>query len=81
MFGLLMRHYSWPLAIMLCAERVPVKNTRLIGAMALVGCPGLWADWLGCVIRSMPFPTSLRGGVLPRVFVLLPYAGVGSGVR
>jgi hypothetical protein len=79
-FGLLMRHYSWPLAIMLSADRVPVKNTRLIGAMALVGCPGLWADWRGCVIRSLPFPTSCAGDV-PRVFVVLPYVYAGSGVR
>ena len=28
MFGLLMRHCSWPLAIMLSADRVPVKSTR-----------------------------------------------------
>jgi len=27
-FGLLMRHCSWPLAIMLSADRVPVKSTR-----------------------------------------------------
>jgi hypothetical protein len=27
-FGLLMRHCSWPLAIMLSADRVPVINTR-----------------------------------------------------
>jgi hypothetical protein len=27
-FGLLMRHCSWPLAIMLSADRVPVNNTR-----------------------------------------------------
>ena len=80
-FGLLMRHCSWPLAIMLSADRVPVKNTRLIGAMALVGCPGLWADWRGCVIRSLPFPTSLRGGVLPRVPCAAPYVYAGSGAR
>ena len=55
MFGLLMQHYSWPLAIMLSADRVPVKSMRLIGAMALLGCPGLWADFIGRVIRSLPF--------------------------
>ncbi len=66
-----MRHFSWPLAIMLSADRVPVKNTRSIGALAQMGCPGLWADWLGCVIRSVPFPTSSCGKV-SRLFVSLP---------
>ncbi len=79
-FGLLMRRCSWPLAIMLSADRVPVKSTRLIGAVALVGCLALWADWLGCVIRSLPFPTSCAGDV-PRVFVVLRYVYAGSGVR
>ena len=57
--GLLMRHFSWPLAIMLSADPVPVKTARSLGAMAHMGCPDLWADWLGCIIRSISFPTSL----------------------
>ena len=79
MFGLLMRHFAWPLAIMLSADRVPVKNTRSLGAMALLGCPGLWADWLGCVMRSLPFPTSLCGWC-SRLLVVLPQTACGSGV-
>jgi len=31
----------WPLAIMLSADRVPVKSTRSRGALALLGCPDL----------------------------------------
>jgi len=42
---------------MLSADQVPVKNTRSWGALALLGCPDPWADWRGCVSRSMPFPT------------------------
>ena len=41
MFGLLMRRLTWPLAIMLSADWVPVKSTRSLGAMAQVGCPDL----------------------------------------
>ena len=81
MFGLLMRHCSRPLAIMLSADRVPVISTRLRGALALVGCPGPWADWLGCVIRSLPSSNLVARGVVPRVFVVLPYAVAGSGIR
>ena len=51
MFGLLMRHFTRPLAIMLSADWVPVISTRFKGAVALLGCPYLWADWRGCVIR------------------------------
>jgi len=70
--GLLMRRLAWPLAIMLCADRVPVTSTRSLGAMAQVGCPDLWADWRGCVIRSLPFPTSVCGKPISRLFVSLP---------
>jgi len=77
-FGLLMRHLSWPLAIMLSADWVPVKSTRSLGAMAQVGCPDLWADWLGCVMRSLPFPTSWCGRV-SRLFAMLPQTACGSG--
>ena len=80
MFGLLMRHWSWPLAIMLSADRVPIKNTRSIGAWGLMGCPGLWADWLGALSVHCPFQPLARS-VVPRVFVLPPYADCGSGVR
>ncbi len=50
----------------------------------------LWHEWVvpvcgptgvGALFDQLPFPTSLRGESLPRVLVLLPYAGVGSGVR
>jgi hypothetical protein len=57
------------------------KHALVSSALARVGCPGLWADWLKCVIRSLPFPTSLREASFPCAFVLLPYAVVGSGVR
>jgi predicted DNA-binding transcriptional regulator AlpA len=66
--GLLVRRFAWPLAIMLSADRVPVKNTRSDGAMAQMGCRGLWADWLGCVMRSCSFPTLLCGA-WPRPFL------------
>lgn len=77
MFGLLLRHSSWPLAIVLSADRVPVKSTRSYGAVALVGCPDLWIDWLGCAFRCSPFPTSVAGSC-PRVFGLASYAGSGG---
>ena len=35
--GLFLRHVRWPLAIMLSADRVPVKSTRSRGAMARNG--------------------------------------------
>jgi len=59
--GLLLQPCSWPLAIMLSADQVPVRSTRFEGAWHEVGCPDLWADWRGCVIRSLPFPTSVTG--------------------
>ena len=58
---------------MLSADQVPVKSTRSYGAMAQMGCPDPWADWLGCVIRSLPFPT-WSAGAFPRLFAALPYA-------
>ncbi len=56
-FGLFTRHLTWPLTIMLSADRVPVNCTRSTSALAQMDCPGLWADWHGCVIRSKSFPT------------------------
>ena len=79
MSGLLMRHFAWPLAIMLSADRVPVNNTRSLGAMALVGCPDLWADWLGCVIRSIALSNLGSGNGAPRV-CRAAYAECDSGV-
>ena len=64
----------WPLAIMLSADWVPVISTRSRGAVALLGCPDPWADWRGCVIRSLPFPTWLAER-FPRLFALLSYVG------
>jgi drug/metabolite transporter (DMT)-like permease len=60
-------------------QKHALKSTRSLGATAQVGCPGLWADWLGCVVRSLPSPTSLCGK-LSRLFVSLPQAACGSGV-
>ena len=42
MSGLFMRHWTWPLAIMLSADWVPVIFARFKGALAQVGCPDLW---------------------------------------
>ena len=81
MSGLFAR-YSCPLAKMLSAGSGSLSKARAcIGAPAQVGCPGPWADWLGCVMRSLPFPNSLLGKALPQAFVLLPYAVVGSDIQ
>ena len=77
MFGLFMRHSAWPLAIMLSADPVPVKSTRSSGAMARVGCPDLWADWRGCVIRSIALSNLSGGNDVPVVWF---QAACGSGV-
>ena len=50
--------FAWPLAIMLSADRVPVKSTQLKAAVAQVGCPDLRVDRLGALSLSLPFPTS-----------------------
>src|SRR5680860_481081 len=55
-----MRLYSWPLAIMLSADWIPVNSTRSLDALARMGCSDLWADWLGCVIQSLPFQLRLQ---------------------
>ena len=52
---------------MLSADPVPVKSTRSKGAMARVGCPDLWADWLGCVIRSYALSNLVSGNGSPRM--------------
>ena len=69
MCGLFVRHWTWPLAIMLSADWVPVKSTRSFAQWHKWVVPTYGADWRGCVIRSLPFPTSLCG-TFARVFTL-----------
>ena len=81
MFGLLMRHCSWPLAIMLSADRVPVKSTRFkwrSGTCGLSRSVGRLA-WVRYAIIALS--NLVAREAVPRVFVLLPYADAGSGVR
>ena len=81
MFGLLMRRWSWPLAIMLSADRVPVKSTRFkwrSGTCGLSRSVGRLA-WVRYAIIAL-FQPRYTGSRSPRV-VLLPYADAGSGVR
>ena len=80
-FDLLMRHGSWPLAIMLSADRVPVKSTRFkwrSGTCGLSRSEGRLA-WVRYAIIALS-NLGAREAV-PRVLVLLPYADAGSGVR
>jgi hypothetical protein len=56
-FGLLMRHYSMAAGHNALRGSGPGQKHALDGALALLGCPDPWADWRGCVSRSMPFPT------------------------
>jgi hypothetical protein len=50
--GLLMRH-GWPLALMLCADQVPVNSPHSDNAMAHVGCPDRRIDRL-CITCCSP---------------------------
>ena len=77
--GLFARPFTSPLAIMLSADQVPTNNTRSDGAWRIMGCPDPWADWHGCVIRSLPFPTSVCG--LSTAASLLPQAAKGRSGR
>jgi hypothetical protein len=80
-FGLLMRHCSWPLAIMLSADRVPVKSTRFkwrSGTYGLSRSVGRLA-WVRYSIIALS--NLVAREVVPRAFVLLPYADAGSDVR
>ena len=81
MSGLLMRRLTWPLAIMLSADRVPVKSTRLkwrSGTSGVSRSVGRLA-WVRYAIIALIQPRERE--VVPRVFVVLPYAVVGNGVR
>ena len=82
MFGLLMRHCSWPLAIMLSADRVPVKSTRFkwrSGTYGLSRSVGRLA-WVRYSIIALS--NLVARGTVPRGSLSLPYAVVvGSGVR
>ncbi len=81
MFGLLIRHCSWPLAIMLSADQVPVKSTRFkwrSGTSGLSRSVGRLA-WVRYSIIALS--NLVAREVTPRVFVLLPYAEADSGVR
>ncbi len=71
--------WKMPRGLMNSADRVPVNSTRSSGALALVGCPGLWADWLGCVIQSIAFPTSLSQANLENVLRDILTNRLGSG--
>ena len=80
-FGLLMRHCSWPLAIMLSADRVPVKSTRFkwrSGTNGLSRSVGRLA-WVRYSIIALS--NLVARAVVARVSVVLPYADAGSGVR
>jgi hypothetical protein len=80
-FGLLMRRCSWPLAIMLSADRVPVKSTRFkwrSGTSGLSRSVGRLA-WVRYAIIALS--NLVAREAVPRAFVLLPYADAGSGVR
>jgi len=80
-FGLLMRHCSWPLAIMLSADRGPVKSTRFkwrSGTCGLSRSVGRLA-WVRYSIIALS--NLVAREAVPRAFVLLPYADAGSGVR
>jgi hypothetical protein len=80
-FGLLMRRLTWPLAIMLSADRVPVKNTRFkwrSGTSGLSWSVGRLA-WVRYAIIALS--NLVAREAVPRVFVLLPYAVADSGVR
>ena len=56
MFGLLMRHITRPLAIMLSAEIGSLSTTRVhVDALALMGCPDLGIDRFSHYMQ-MPFP-------------------------
>ena len=81
MFGLLMRRCSWPLAIMLSADRVPVKSTRFkwrSGTCGLSRSVGRLA-WVRYAIIALS--NLVAREAVPRAFVLLPYADAGSDVR
>jgi len=80
-FGLLMRRLTWPLAIMLSADRVPVKSTRFkwrSGTSGLSRSVGRLA-WVRYAIIALS--NLVAREAVPRLFVLLPYADAGSGVR
>ena len=80
-FGLLMRRLTWPLAIMLSADRVPVKNTRLhrrSGTNGLSWSVGRLA-WVRYAIIALS--NLVARGVVPRGSLWLPYTDAGSGVR
>jgi len=38
------------------ADQVPVNSSHSIDALALVGCPDRWIDWV-CITCCLPFPT------------------------
>ncbi len=81
MFGLLMRRLTWPLAIMISADRVTVISTRFkwrSGNCGLSRSVGRMA-WVRYAIIALSNLVARK--VVPRVFVLLPYAVAGSGVR
>jgi hypothetical protein len=48
---------GWPLALMLCADQVPVKSAHLIDAVAQVGCPDHGID-LSALRAICPFQSS-----------------------
>ena len=58
MFGLLMRHITRPLAIMLSAKSGPGQQHAFKDAMAQVGCPDCRGDRLSHYMQ-LPFPNLL----------------------
>ena len=65
---------------MLSADRVPVKSTRSLGAMAQMGCPDLSGRLAWVRYAIIALSNLVVRVMFPHVFVALPYAGVGSGV-
>ena len=81
MFGLLMRRLTWPLAIMLSADPGPGQKHALLrrsGTYGLSRSVGRLA-WVRYSIIALS--NLVARGVVPRLFMVLPYADAGSGVR